>query len=256
MIGMKTITMSKPFTKADCLIPDWPAPANVHALVTTRLGGVSQPPFNSLNLGTHVGDSPADVTENRRRLRSLLPAEPCWLNQVHGTDVVCADNRVETPQDADASFARQPGAVCVVMTADCLPVLLCDQAGTVVAAAHAGWRGLLNGVIESTVKSMGVPPSQLMAWLGPAIGPDAFEVGPEVYAAFVEQNFAADTAFEEIPDNKYLADIYKLARQRLAKLGVQQVYGGDFCTVVERERFFSYRRNGRTGRMASVVWIS
>ncbi|MBB5019165.1 hypothetical protein HNQ59_002463 [Chitinivorax tropicus] len=248
--------MSKPFTKADCLIPDWPAPDRVKALVTTRHGGVSNPPFQSMNLGDHVGDLPNTVLENRLRLRTLLPSDPCWLQQVHGTTVAHADMEHTQPPTADASVARQAGSVCVVMTADCLPVLLCDQAGTVVGAAHAGWRGLLNGVIEATVTAMQAHPETLMAWLGPAIGPDAFEVGSEVQAAFVQSDPNAAVAFAAIPDDKYLADIYQLAKIRLNRLGVQHVYGGDFCTVVERDRFFSYRRNGQTGRMASLVWLA
>ncbi|MEW9897356.1 peptidoglycan editing factor PgeF [Chitinivorax sp. PXF-14] len=234
--------------------PEWPAPANVAALFSTRLGGASQAPFTSFNLGLHVGDEPAHVAANRAALRQLLPGEPVWLNQVHGTHVVDADGHPSTP-DADASVARQPGTVCAVMTADCLPVLLCDRAGCVVAAAHAGWRGLLNGVLEQTVDAMGAPPEQLMAWLGPAIGPDAFEVGAEVREAFVALDPAADDGFEPIPEGKYLADIYLLARQRLRRMGVTDIHGGEHCTVIERERFFSYRRDGRTGRMAALIWL-
>jgi polyphenol oxidase len=234
---------------------DWPAPAAVHTLLTTRQGGVSQPPYNSFNLGTHVGDQPEAVAANREQLRLLLPDEPAWLNQVHGINVVDAAEIGETLLDADASFSRQPGKVCVVMTADCLPVLLCDDAGSVVAAAHAGWRGLCDGVLEAAVSATGVPAATLMAWLGPAIGPDAFEVGAEVRAAFIACDAAATTAFTDIGEGKYLADIYQLARQRLATAGVSRIYGGDFCTVIERERFFSYRRDGVTGRMASLIWL-
>lgn len=241
-------------TEPKLIKPEWPAPANVAALFSTRLGGVSQAPFASFNLGQHVGDEPAHVAANRAALRQLLPGEPVWLNQVHGTNVVDADSHPHTP-DADASVARQPATVCVVMTADCLPVLLCDRAGTVVAAAHAGWRGLLNGVLEQTVDAMDAPPEQLMAWLGPAIGPDAFEVGAEVREAFVALDPAADDGFEPIPEGKYLADIYLLARQRLRRMGVTDIHGGEHCTVIERERFFSYRREGRTGRMAALIWL-
>ena len=238
------------------IVPGWPAPANVKALSTTRAGGLGVAPFDSLNLGTHVGDDPATVAANRARLRALLPAEPCWLNQVHGTAVVDLATYGGVP-DADAAVSRQPGAVCVVMTADCLPVLLCDRAGTVVGAAHAGWRGLQGGVIEATVRAMDVPAGELMAWLGPAIGPEAFEVGDEVRAAFVADDSAAAAAFRPAgPAGKWLADLYLLARQRLAALGVAGVYGGDACTFTEAARFFSYRRDGRTGRMASLVWLA
>ena len=233
----------------------WPAPAAVRTLLTTRQGGVSQPPYDSFNLGTHVGDQPEAVAANREQLRLLLPDEPAWLNQVHGTNVVDAAEIGETLLDADASFSRQPGKVCVVMTADCLPVLLCDDAGSVVAAAHAGWRGLCDGVLEAAVSATAVAPATLMAWLGPAIGPDAIEVGAEVRAAFIACDPAAAAAFTDIGEGKYLADIYQLARQRLAAAGVSRVYGGDDCTVIERERFFSYRRDGITGRMASLIWL-
>ncbi len=237
------------------IVPDWPTPARVRALSTTRAGGVSAAPYASLNLGTHVGDDPACVAANRARVRSLLPAEPCWLNQVHGTAVVDAATAAGVPA-ADAAVSRTPGAVCVVMTADCLPVLLCDRAGTVVGAAHAGWRGLHGGVIEACVAAMRVAPSEIMAWLGPAIGPQAFEVGDEVRAAFVAADPGADAAFRPagVP-GKWLADIYLLARRRLAALGVTAIHGGEGCTVAEPARFFSFRRDGATGRMASLIWL-
>ena len=239
------------------LTAGWPAPARVRTLVTTHDGGVSLAPYASLNLGQHVGDDPAAVAENRARLRACLPAEPFWLNQVHGIGVqeACAD-APDVPPDADAGFTRQPGVVCAVMTADCLPVLLTDRSGSVVAAAHAGWRGLCNGIIEATIARMAVPANDILAWLGPAIGPDAFEVGPEVRAAFMAHDPTAASAFAAIPDGKYLADIYLLARQRLNACGVTEVHGGDACTVTERERYFSYRRDGRTGRMASLIWLA
>ncbi|GGY20217.1 peptidoglycan editing factor PgeF [Paludibacterium paludis] len=238
----------------DGFAADWPAPANVRTLITTRRGGVSEPPFDGANFGLHVGDDPEAVRRNRELLRRDLPAEPAWLNQVHGTTVVDAARAQDMP-DADASVARAPGAVCVVMTADCLPVLLCDREGTVVGACHAGWRGLANGAIDATVREMGVPAGSLMAWLGPAIGPDAFEVGGEVREAFIATDPACVDAFAPIGDGKFLADIYRLARLRLAKLGVGDVSGGDFCTVIDRARFFSYRRDRRTGRMASLIWL-
>ncbi|MBL8451432.1 MAG: peptidoglycan editing factor PgeF [Zoogloea sp.] len=235
--------------------PDWPAPARVRALSTTRAGGLGTAPYNTLNLGTHVGDDPARVAANRAILRQALPAEPCWLNQVHGVNVVEAGVEEGVP-DADAAVSRQSGRVCVVMTADCLPVLLCDQAGSVVAAAHAGWRGLHGGVIEAAVQAMNVPPGQLLAWLGPAIGPDAFEVGGEVRAAFMGADPASEAAFRPSPNRyKWLADIYLLARQRLARAGVTRIHGGDACTVADPARFFSYRRDGVTGRMASLIWL-
>lgn len=238
------------------IVPDWPAPARVRALSTTRAGGVSVAPYDSLNLGTHVGDDPANVAANRAQVRRIVPSEPAWLNQVHGTAVVDAASVAGVP-DADASVSRTPGAVCVVMTADCLPVLLCDRAGSVVGAAHAGWRGLHGGVIEATVAAMQVAPADVIAWLGPAIGPTAFEVGDEVRAAFVATDAIADAAFKPAGQpGKWLADIYLLARQRLAALGVTAVHGGDCCTVSESRRFFSYRRDGVTGRMASLVWLA
>ena len=235
-------------------VPEWPAPARVRALQTLRSGGVSPAPYDGLNLGDHVGDLPENVAANRSRLSSVLPAEPRWLQQVHGATVVDGDGLVQ-PEAADGVYARLPGVVCGVMTADCLPVLFCDAAGSVVAAAHAGWRGLAAGVLENTVKAMGVPAANLMAWLGPAIGPGAFEVGDEVRAAFVTADRSASGAFVPGRPGKWLADIYALARLRLNACGVGQVFGGGFCTVSDRERFFSYRRDGVTGRMASLIWL-
>lgn len=245
----------------DWIVPDWPAPANVHAFMTTRAGGVSQPPYDSMNPASHVGDRTEAVAENRRILRADLPAEPLWLNQVHGS---CVAERAESaePPCADAGIARQAGEVRAVLTADCLPVLLCDRAGTVVAAAHAGWRGLAGGVLEETIGAMRAPPGELLAWLGAAIGPDEFEVGDEVRLAFMDRHPLAAVAFrpalpgtlDEAP-RKWLADIYALARIRLAAAGVEAVYGGGLCTVRDGRRFFSYRRDGTTGRMASLIWL-
>lgn len=235
--------------------PDWPAPANIRAFTTTRLGGVSRPPYHSLNLGDHVDDDPLAVAENRRRLieELSLPTEPQWLSQVHGT--YTADAATAAPGcEADASYTDQPGVVCAVLTADCLPLLLCDRTGQQVAAVHAGWRGLLNGVIESAVQSI-YGQSEVLAWLGPAIGPQAFEVGDEVRDAFLAVEKAASAAFRSSPNGRWLADIYALARLRLASLGVKAVYGGQHCTYSEPERFYSYRRDGQTGRMASLIWI-
>ncbi|HXE40620.1 MAG TPA: peptidoglycan editing factor PgeF [Azonexus sp.] len=239
---------------ADLLIPDWPAPANVRAVQTLRSGGCSPAPWDSFNLGDHVGDDPARVAANRATLRAVLPAEPLWLTQVHGIAVVDAGT-ASPAREADAAFARQPGKVCAVMTADCLPVLFCDRAGTVVAAAHAGWRGLLGGVLEATLGRMGVPAGEVLAWLGPAIGPVAFEVGDEVRAAFVAGDPEAARAFVPHGAGKWLADIYCLARKRLQVAGVGSVSAGDWCTVSDAGRFFSYRRDGVTGRQASLIWL-
>ncbi|EJN29340.1 hypothetical protein, YfiH family [Pseudomonas sp. GM78] len=237
----------------DWLIPDWPAPAGVKACVTTRAGGVSVAPFDSLNLGDHVDDSPEAVAENRRRLTDYFSIRPAWLQQVHGIVVADADpSRVVT---ADASWTATPGIACAAMTADCLPALFCDRAGTRVAAAHAGWRGLAAGVLEATLDTLALPPDEVLVWLGPAIGPKAFEVGPEVRETFVEQLPEAAQAF--VPSQnagKFMADIYSLARLRLAARGVTAVYGGGFCTVTD-PRFFSYRRSPRTGRFASLIWL-
>jgi YfiH family protein len=240
---------------ADFLVPDWPAPVRVRALQTLRNGGCSRAPWDSFNLGDHVGDDPAKLMANRAALRTHLPAEPLWLKQVHGTVVVAAEKSPRM-NEADAAYTRQPGTVCVVMTADCLPVLFCDRAGMVVAAAHAGWRGLLGGVLEATVASMKVPAGEVLAWLGPAIGPSAFEVGEEVRAAFMAGDLASAEAFAPHAPGKWLADIYGLARQRLRRAGVEAVYGGTACTLSDPEHYFSYRRDGVTGRMATLIWLA
>jgi polyphenol oxidase len=241
----------------DWLKPNWPAPPHVTAASTLRTGGVSAPPYDSLNLGAHVGDAPEAVAANRARLREALrlPAEPCWLNQVHGTAIVEAGMYAEPPK-ADACISRRANQVCVVMTADCLPVLFCNRDGDRVAAAHAGWRGLAGGVLESTVSALGVPGSELMAWFGPAIGPDAFEVGDEVRIAFTAQDAGNASAFKPSQrSGHWHANLYQLARRHLQRLGVEQVYGGNVCTVSDAARFFSYRRDGQCGRMASLIWI-
>lgn len=245
--------------RLDLIVPDWAAPGNVRACTTTRAGGVSEGGYGGLNLADHVGDRPERVAENRARLRQALalPQEPFWLRQVHGTVVVRARTDAGVPvPEADASYAREVGPVCVVLTADCLPVLLCDRHGTRVAAAHAGWRGLVGGVIEATVAALQAPPEDLLAWLGPAIGPAAFEVGPEVRAAFMQADPEAASAFVPSRPDRYLADLYELARQRLARLGVGAVYGGQRCSYREPERFYSYRREPVTGRMASLIWLA
>lgn len=236
------------------IVPEWPAPRGVRALCTTRAGGVSGGPWTGCNLGDHVGDDPSAVAANRAALRRDLPAEPRWLSQVHGTR--CVDAALAaTGEQADASFTRRRGVVCTVLTADCLPVLLCDAAASVVGIAHAGWRGLAGGVIESLLAAMAVPGDSLVAWLGPAIGPQAFEVGGEVRAAFLAQDPAAAADFAPGAGDRWLCDIYALARRRLAAAGVRRVAGADFCTVSDAARFFSYRRDGVTGRMASLVWL-
>ena len=235
------------------LIPDWPAPANVRACVTTRAGGVSQAPYDSLNLGDHVGDAAAAEAANRQRLTSHFNIQPAWLSQVHGVNVVPA--APEQVAEADGNWTATPGIACTAMTADCLPALFCDRAGSKVAAAHAGWRGLVNGVLEATVAALDVPPGELLVWLGPAIGPGNFEVGAEVREAFVRRHPQAAEAFAPgAVEGKFLADIYQLARIRLAVVGVTAVYGGGLCTI-DDTRFFSYRRANPTGRFASLVWL-
>ncbi|NND45845.1 MAG: peptidoglycan editing factor PgeF [Xanthomonadales bacterium] len=236
-----------------CIEPDWPAPKGVRALQTTREGGVSQGPWRSLNLGEHSGDEVEHVRQNRQRLAALLPARPAWPRQVHGNRVLSHAQVSEGARDADAVYASGPGQVCGVLTADCLPVLFTDRDGGQVAVAHAGWRGLAAGVLEQTVASMRADPGALLAWLGPAIGPDHFQVGPEVREAFLAWGPDAGQAFE--PDgDAWLADLYLLARQRLAGVGVTAVFGGGLCTVCDAGRFFSYRRDGQTGRMGTLVW--
>jgi YfiH family protein len=238
---------------SDWLIPDWPAPAGVKACVTTRAGGVSVAPFDSLNLGDHVEDSLEAVLENRRRLTDAFNIQPAWLRQVHGVVVVEADPG--RTAEADGSWTSTPGIACTSMTADCLPALFCNRAGTRVAAAHAGWRGLAAGVLEAAFESLDAEPGEVLVWLGPAIGPQAFEVGPEVREAFMQQLPETIEAF--VPSQnpgKFMADIYQLARLRLAARGVTAVYGGGFCTVTD-PRFYSYRRNARTGRFASLIWL-
>lgn len=248
-------------TKAVPVItPQWPAPAGVRALCTTRKGGVSQPPRDVLNLGSRVGDNPEHVLQNRHRLAEqtgVAAGHIGWLNQVHGTDVVeLTPDNTQTVPDADASYTRHPGIACAILTADCLPVILADRAGTVVGAAHAGWRSLCGGVLENLITAMEVEPTKLVAWLGPAIGPKSFEVGPEVREAFAVNNPESGEAFtsEGARQGRYLADIYHLARIRLGAVGVNDVYGGSFCTVSDPKNFYSYRRDGQTGRMATLVW--
>jgi YfiH family protein len=240
----------------DWITPQWPAPANVRALITTRNGGVSTGAFASLNLGTGSGDDAAAVAENRARLRKWLPEDPLWLRQVHGIKIADADGSAGTVPEADASVARGINTVCVVMMADCLPVLLTDTAGTVVSAAHAGWRGLAAGVLEASVTAMNVEPATLMAFLGPCISGAVYEVGVDVYDAFCTADPAAMAAFAARPNGKWLANLPLLAQQRLLRAGVHgyNIFGGDMCTLSEPGRFFSYRRDGPSGRLAALIW--
>jgi YfiH family protein len=251
------------------LTPDWPAPATVRAVSTLRIGGSSGSPYASLNLGGHVGDDATAVEANRRALRDAasLPAEPVWLEQVHGNCVRDLDSQVlaHWGSPADAAVTRQPGRVCAILTADCLPVLLAADTGDRVGAAHAGWRGLAAGVIEATVGALGGRPQQLLAWLGPAIGPRHFEVGAEVREEFLRRAEVGDTAacdaaadeaaFVPNARGRYMADLYALARRRLLGLGVERIYGGGECTYTDDARYFSHRRDGRTGRQATLIWL-
>jgi YfiH family protein len=250
--------------------PEWASPVRVRAAFTLRSGGVSVAPYDSLNLGTHVGDGPEAVRENRRRVRErlALPREPTWLQQVHGTTVVDVDALVGvaasgvaseaadgSPPEADAAVTRTPGRVCVIQVADCMPVLFAARDGTAVGAAHAGWRGLAGGVLEQTIAQLGVPAAQLVAWLGPTISQRNFEVGDDVRAAFTKDDAGAAVAFEANSRGRWQCDLYALARRRLATLGVSDVSGGGWCTYTEESRFFSYRRAGQCGRMAALIWM-
>ncbi len=237
----------------------WPAPPQVQAWSTTRQGGVSCAPYASMNLGDHVGDRIEDVLHNRQILQDSLrmPASPDWLQQVHGAKVVELDNLNQHGMiEADASICHSTKHVCAVMTADCLPVLFCDTKGTCVAAAHAGWRGLCAGVLEATVSRMNIPGNEILAWLGPAIGPQRFEVGPEVRDAYLAVDVGDVSGFTAAENGRWRADLYQLARNRLQRVGVQQIYGGGYCTYDDVGRFYSYRRDQQTGRMASLVWIN
>ena len=244
--------------KAPWFEADWPAPPGVHVLSTLRGGsdsGVSRAPYAHFNLGDHVGDDPGAVAENRQRLRveARLPAEPAWLSQVHGIAVANLDAaRLTGP--ADAAIARRAGQVCAILTADCLPVMIAADCGEGVAAAHAGWRGLAGGVIEATVRALGTPPQRLIAWLGPAIGPQHFEVGAEVRDALLQSDPEAGHAFQPNERGRFMADLPMLARRRLAKLGLSRIYGGGECTYAQAERYFSHRRDGTTGRQATLIW--
>ena len=245
------------------LIPVWPAPPAVCAVSTTRLGGVSAGAYASLNLGLHVGDEPAAVNANRERLLGIadLPGVPVWLDQCHGTRVL--DLNADSQETigpgsaglkADAAIARAPGLVCAVLTADCLPVLLTDTSGSRVAAVHAGWRGLAAGVIEAAVRALGRSPEEMLAWLGPCIGFGAFEIGPEVRDALLDKDPGAADCFDPGRGDRWHADLQGLARRRLSALGVSSISTAGMCTHSDRERFFSHRRDGPCGRMATLIW--
>lgn len=245
------------------IVPNWQVPTNIHSFTTTRLGGVSLPPFDSFNLAIHVGDAKNSVEMNRSLLvsRENLPQRPLFLNQTHSTNVITLPYPHSTPPpEADAVYTCTPKQICVVMTADCLPILLTNQQGNEVAAIHAGWRGLCDGVIEETINKFQCPPAQIIAWLGPAIGPLAFQVGEEVRQQFIQQDPQAQQAFcrdktEAGYRQKFLANLYLLARQRLNRLGINAISGGEYCTYQQKQYFFSYRREGQTGRMASLIWF-
>lgn len=240
------------------IFPDWPAPRGVRAAFTLRTGGVSAAPYDSLNMGAAIGDTPEAVGENRRLVREALrlPGEPGWLEQVHGTHVVTLNNGTpEGVPKGDASVALAPGRVCAIRVADCMPVLFAARDGGVVGAAHAGWRGLAGGVLEATVARMGVPASGLIAWMGPAIGQANFEVGEDVRAAFMGADPEAASAFVANARGRWQCDLYALACRRLAAMGVAGVYGGGWCTFADSERFFSYRRSSQCGRMAALIWM-
>jgi polyphenol oxidase len=235
--------------------PEWAAPPGVRCAFTLRTGGVSEAPYDSLNVGAHVGDVEAAVEENRRRVRERLglPAEPVWLQQVHGVGVADLDDAGALTR-ADAVVTRVRGRVCVIQVADCMPVLFAARDGSAVGAAHSGWRGLAGGVLEETVRHLGVPAAQLVVWLGPTISQEHFEVGDEVRAAFVLHDPNAASAFEANARGRWQCDLYSLARRRLEALGVREVSGGGWCTYADAARFFSYRRDGQCGRMAALIW--
>lgn len=238
--------------------PDWPAPYQVNAHMTLRGEGYSLSPYDYFNLATHVGDDPAHVKLNREKLANdlSLPTEPLWLDQQHTTVVVSADRSYSEIPVADASYSVLPDHVCAVMTADCIPLLICDQQGTQVAAIHAGWRGLADGVIAATLEKLSAKRSDLLVWLGAAIGREAFEVGVEVIEAFTSQSSGLEEHFVVKTEGKFLGDLYAIARYQLSALGVHHVYGGNRCTYSEPTYFYSYRRDGTTGRMASLIWLS
>ena len=240
----------------DFIYPEWPVPKNVKCVATTRASGFSKNNYQSLNLGGHVKDSEEFVEKNRVLLRKelKLPSDPVWLNQIHGTDVIELNSTVAANNTADASYTSGSSIVCTILTADCLPVVFCDQKGEYIAATHAGWRGLVNGVLENTLKMLPVDNDELMCWFGPAIGPENFEVGSEVVQQFIGKDVLHENAFNAKANDNYFADIYQLARNILEQHGVHRIYGGSHCTYRESEKFYSYRRDGETGRMATLIW--
>lgn len=239
------------------ITPNWPTTKAIVAGTSTRLGGVSKAPYDSFNLGSNSGDDLQDVAQNRQQLqeRLQLPSEPCWLNQVHGNSAISIDTHYETT-DADASYTNTPNIVCTVLTADCLPILVCNQAGNEVAAIHAGWRSLASGIIENTIQHFNSPNEELLTWLGPCISADAYEVGTEVYDNFTDQNQEAQNAFTSTRKNHWLANLPLLAEQRLQALGILQIYHSNLCTYQDPQNFYSYRRTNPTGRMASLIYFS
>jgi YfiH family protein len=253
---LKNTVNDSPMPSLECITADWPAPDHVRAFTTTRKCGVSDGSYASFNLASHVGDQLSAVNRNRERLRATfeLPAEPCWLKQTHSNDVIDVSRFDRT--EADASWAASKGTVCAVLTADCLPVFFSNKNGSRVAIAHAGWRGLLNGVISATFTAMQIRPTDCLVWLGPSIGPDAFEVGGEVLQSFSDKNKATLPSFRQKDEEHWFCDMYQLARVELEQLGIKQVFGGGLCTYTDKENFYSFRRDGDTGRMASLIWIT
>lgn len=253
MASKLSVTPSLP--ALECIAADWPVPDHVHAFTTTRKGGCSEAAYSSFNLASHVEDKTVAVTNNRQLLRDVfkLPAEPVWLEQTHSNHVIAADDFEHV--EADASWTSKKGIVCAVLTADCLPVFFSNKSGSTVAIAHAGWRGLLNGVVTETFVAMRIKPDDCLVWLGPAIGAEVFEVGEEVVKSFTDKNAATLKAFRQKDEAHYLCDMYELVRIELEQQGIGQIFGGGLCTYTDKERFYSFRRDGRTGRMASLIWI-
>lgn len=241
----------------DLIIPDWPAPNWIKAYTTTRVGGFSHAPYNSFNIATHVGDNLDDVSKNRQLLQKNLHLKKpiIWLEQIHGNAAISADHPIDSFA-ADAIYSRKEQTVCAVQTADCLPLLICSPNNYCVAAIHAGWKGLSNGIIESTIEALALPPSDILVWLGPAIGPQAFIVGEQVFQSFINKDQAAKLAFQSTGNKQWQVNLYKLAQQRLHKLGITAIYGGNYCTFSDKHHFFSYRRDQITGRMLSLIWIN
>lgn len=241
----------------DLIIPDWPAPSWIKAYSTTRLGGFSHAPYNSLNIATHVGDNLDDVSKNRLLLQNNLHLkEPIiWLKQVHGNKAISADHPISSFA-ADAIYSKKEQTICAIQTADCLPLLICSSSSYCIAAIHAGWKGLNKGIIENTIETLDIPTNDILAWLGPAIGPQAFTVGEEVFHSFIDKDPTDKIAFQPIGNKQWQANLYKLAQQRLHKLGITSIYGGNYCSFSDSTRFFSFRRDQITGRMLSLIWIA